>query len=179
MCYACCLRSGRGKPRQRNLKQSLYPWNRHALSHVPNTGSLPRLFTCLCGGLDGDRTHDLLFRSGVDCLGGSDWFGLETLENQCFRIACFLVGFARTRESERSSCLNRVWTSTILRPKKFLSSFRRCSSCPTRSAYIAPSSQEKHLGKSTAFVFTDRIGDIPAQRTALFACLLKLDTYRI
>ena len=62
MCYACCLRSGRGKPRQRNLKQSLYPWNRHALSHVPNTGSLPRLFTCLCGGLDGDRTHDLLFR---------------------------------------------------------------------------------------------------------------------
>ena len=59
---ASCLRSGRGKPRQRNLKQSLYPWNRRALSHVPNTGSVPRPFTYLCGGLDGDRTHDLLFR---------------------------------------------------------------------------------------------------------------------
>ena len=59
---ASCLRSGHGKPRQRNLKQSLYPWNRLALSHVPNTGSAPRPFTYLCGGLDGDRTHDLLFR---------------------------------------------------------------------------------------------------------------------
>ena len=38
---ASCLRSGHGKPRQRNLKQSLYPWNRRALSHVPNTGSVP------------------------------------------------------------------------------------------------------------------------------------------
>lgn len=38
-----------------------------------------------------------------------DWFVLESLENQRFQTACFLIGFARDSESERSSCLNRVW----------------------------------------------------------------------